>query len=160
VRHAFQLKQSWRSMQRSAAAAFKLRVNNYDREGHALVIAESLMFEHRSDPLLPRRLFILRVSRHGLVAALIVLGSLLVGTLGYRALEQMAWIDALLNASMILSGMGPASSLKTWEGKLFASLFALYSALVLLVVAGVMLAPLAHRLLHRFHLDRAERDSH
>jgi hypothetical protein len=114
------------------------------------------MFEHRSDPLLPRRLFIRRVSRHGLVAALIVLGSLSVGMLGYQALEQMAWIDALLNASMILSGMGQVSPLKTWEGKLFASLFALYSALVVLVVAGVMLAPLAHRLLHHFHQDRTK----
>jgi hypothetical protein len=109
------------------------------------------MFERRSDPLLPRRLFVRRLSRHGSVAALIVLGSLSAGSLGYRLLEHMDWIDAFLNASMILSGMGPASQLQTWEGKLFASLYALYSALVLLVVAGVLLAPLAHRLLHHFH---------
>jgi hypothetical protein len=109
------------------------------------------MFERSSDPLLPRRLFVRRLSRHGSVAALIVLGSLSAGSLGYRVLEHMDWIDAFLNASMILSGMGPASPLQTWEGKLFASLYALYSALVLLVVAGVLLAPLAHRLLHRFH---------
>jgi hypothetical protein len=109
------------------------------------------MFEHRSEPILPRRLFLRRLSRHGLLAALIVFGSLAVGVLGYRLLERMTWIDALLNAAMILSGMGPASVLKTFAGKLFASVFALYSALVLLVVAGVMLAPVAHRLLHHFH---------
>jgi hypothetical protein len=109
------------------------------------------MFEHRSEPILPRRLFVHRLSRHGLLAALIVLTSLTLGALGYRVFEQMDWIDAILNAAMILSGMGPASALKTFAGKLFASVFALYSALVLLVVAGVLLAPVAHRLLHHFH---------
>jgi len=109
------------------------------------------MFEHRSAPILPRRLFLRRMSRHGLLAILIITGSLACGIFGYRVLEHMAWIDAVLNAAMILSGMGPASALATVAGKLFASLFALYSAMVLLVVAGVILAPVAHRLLHHFH---------
>jgi hypothetical protein len=109
------------------------------------------MFEHRSEPILPRRLFLRRLSRHGLLAALIVFASLMLGILGYRVFEQMGWIDAILNAAMILSGMGPASVLKTFGGKLFAAVFALYSALVLLVVGGVLLAPVAHRLLHHFH---------
>ena len=113
------------------------------------------MFERRFEPVLSPRLFLRRLNRHASASAVIVLGSLSVGTLGYHVLEDMQWIDAFLNASMILSGMGPASPLETWEGKLFASLYALYSALVLLVVAGVMLAPWAHRLLHHFHHQRA-----
>jgi hypothetical protein len=111
------------------------------------------MFEHRSEPILPRGAFLQRLGRHGLIALLFVLSSLAIGVLGYRAFEQMGWIDAVLNAAMILSGMGPASALRTVGGKLFASVFALYSALVLLVVTGVMLAPLAHRLLHHFHRE-------
>lgn len=114
------------------------------------------MFEHRSEPVLPRGLFLQRLGRFALIALAITLGSLALGAAGYRALEHMDWIDAVLNAAMLLSGEGPVSALRTAPGKLFASAFALYSALVLLVVTGVMLAPLAHRLLHLFHRERAQ----
>ena len=91
--------------------------------------------------------------RHAAVSFGLVLASLSIGVLGYHTLEGLAWIDALLNASMILGGMGPVDTLRTPGGKLFASLYALYSGLVLLVAAGILFAPIIHRALHRFHLE-------
>ena len=73
--------------------------------------------------------------------------------LGYHALENLSWIDSFLNASMILGGMGPVNELKTEAGKLFAGLYALFSGIVFLVIAGIIFAPLVHRLLHRFHFE-------
>ena len=111
------------------------------------------MFEHRRQPLLPTAAFLTRVAYHAAMALVIVLGALGIGTLGYHALEGIPWVDALLNASMILGGMGPVSQLHTIEGKLFASAYALFSGLLFLVIAGVLFAPVVHRFLHRFHLD-------
>ena len=82
--------------------------------------------------------------------------SLLGGMAGYRYLEGMSWIDAFANASMILSGMGPLSALQTWGGKLFAGCYALYSGLTVIVVMGLILSPVMHRLFHRFHLQTDE----
>jgi hypothetical protein len=87
------------------------------------------------------------------VALLIDAGSLAVGVVGYHVFEGLSWIDALLNASMILGGMGPVNAIHTTAGKLFASFYAIYSGLIFLVVAGVLLAPVIHRFLHRFHLE-------
>jgi len=79
---------------------------------------------------------------------------LLVGVLGYRAFEGMAWIDAFLNAAMLLGGMGPVPpELHTQSGKVFAGLFALYSGLVVLAAASILIAPVFHRIIHRFHLE-------
>jgi hypothetical protein len=111
------------------------------------------MFEAKDDPLLSRRDFLLRMLRFVGAAISLVLVALLVGVLGYRLTEGMSWINALLNASMILAGMGPVDQLHTQGGKLFASAYALFSGVVFLVVAGVLFAPLFHRLLHRFHLE-------
>jgi len=77
--------------------------------------------------------------------------------LGYRYFEGMAWIDAFANASMILSGMGPLNPLQSWGGKLFAGCYALYSGLALIVATGIILAPVIHRVLHRFHLETQRR---
>jgi hypothetical protein len=88
--------------------------------------------------------------------AAIILGSLTIGVLGYHLLEGLPWLDALLNASMILGGMGPVDALRTDGGKLFASIYALYSGLVVLVAAGILLAPIAHRVMHRMHMDENE----
>jgi hypothetical protein len=74
--------------------------------------------------------------------------------IGYRTLEGLTWIDAFLNSAMLLGGMGPVTTPLTQAGKLFAGLYALYCGLAVLVVAGIVLAPVAHRLIHRFHLDR------
>ncbi len=110
-------------------------------------------YEHRTEPLLPRQRFLRRLLAHALLALGVILASLGVGVMGYRVTEGMSWLDALLNASMILGGMGPVTQLQTVAGKLFASLYALFSGVVFLMVAGIIMAPLAHRLLHRLHLD-------
>jgi uncharacterized membrane protein len=112
-------------------------------------------FEHRLEPLLPVELFIRRMLRWAAVAGAIVLGSLAVGVCGYHFLEGLPWIDSLLNASMILGGMGPVDLLKTKAGKIFASFYALYSGLALISIAGLMLTPVLHRMLHKFHIDKA-----
>lgn len=111
------------------------------------------MFEHRSTPLLPRPQFVHRLARSLLFAAVIIVVSLLFGMAGYHWFEHMPWIDAFANAAMILSGMGPLSELRTVGGKIFAGMYALYSGLALIGVAGVIFTPVLHRFLHRFHLD-------
>lgn len=111
------------------------------------------MFEHRKQPLLTPREFIIRQVAFLLAAILIIIGSLAMGVLGYHFLENLAWIDALVNASMILGGMGPVNALRTNGGKLFASFYALYSGIIFLISVGIILAPLYHRFLHRFHLE-------
>jgi hypothetical protein len=114
------------------------------------------MYEHRTQALLPRRLFLHRVARHALVAIGLLLASLGTGVLGYRWTEDLPWLDALVNAAMILGGMGPVGELKTPAGKLFASGYALFSGVFFLVFASILLAPVAHRFLHKFHLDLGE----
>jgi hypothetical protein len=110
-------------------------------------------YESKHQPLLTRAAFARRLAAmFGAAAALISL-SLLGGMVGYRYFEGMEWIDAFANAAMILSGMGPLSPLQTWGGKLFAGLYALYSGLVVIVSTGVLLAPILHRMLHRFHTE-------
>jgi hypothetical protein len=111
------------------------------------------IYEHRTQPLLPFDLFMRRVFGHALVAFMLIAASLGIGVLGYHFTEGLAWVDAILNASMILGGMGPVDELHTIIGKLFASFYALYSGGVFLVVAGIVMAPVAHRLLHRLHLE-------
>jgi hypothetical protein len=110
-------------------------------------------YESRKQPVASRRRFVRRVVASLAVAALIVGLSLLAGMLGYAYLEGMSWIDAFLNAAMILSGMGPVDQLKTSAGKLFAGCYAIYSGVVVLVASGIVLAPIAHRIFHRFHVD-------
>jgi uncharacterized membrane protein len=111
------------------------------------------MFEHHKQPLLSPREFLLRQLIYLLVALFIIAGSLFLGMLGYHLLEKLSWIDALVNAAMILGGMGPVNELHTYGGKLFASFYALYSGIIFLVVVAVIFAPIYHRFLHRFHLE-------
>jgi hypothetical protein len=111
-------------------------------------------YEHRNEPLLPWRLFLLRrVGKTVATATAVIVISLILGMLGYRLTKGMGWLDAFLNASMILGGMGPVDTLHSGAGKLFAGIYALYSGLVLVGVAGLLLAPFMHRLMHRFHLE-------
>ena len=115
-------------------------------------------FEHRSLPLLPRRAFLRRLAHHGFVASGLVLGSLGIGAAGYHAFgENLTWLDAVLNAAMILTGMGPVDRMTTTAGKLFATAYALFSGIVFLTTVAVLFAPIFHRFLHRFHLDTEER---
>ena len=111
------------------------------------------MFEHHREPLLPRSAYLRRVGRFSAWALLIVLGSVAIGMIGYHFLEGLAWMDAFLNAAMILGGMGPVNPIHTEGGKLFAGIYALYSGLVFLLAAGVLFAPIIHRIMHRFHLE-------
>lgn len=111
-----------------------------------------MRLEHRGQPLLSREAFLLRVFRYLFGAVALIAGALGIGMLGYHELEGLSWLDAFLNASMILGGMGPVNELKTEAGKLFAGLYALFSGLIFLVVAGLIFTPLVHRLLHRFHV--------
>ena len=114
------------------------------------------LFEHKTQPLLSRADFFRRMARFAAAAALVIVGSLVVGMAGYRGFEHLAWIDAFLNAAMLLGGMGPISVPVSSGGKIFAGLYALYCGLVVILVAGIILAPLAHRLLHGFHLEERE----
>jgi hypothetical protein len=110
------------------------------------------MYEHHKQPLASRRVFAQRLGRNALIGLLLLGFSLGIGMLGYHFLENLSWIDSLLNASMILGGMGPVSLLKTEAGKIFASFYAVYSGVILLASVGVLITPIFHRFLHHFHL--------
>jgi hypothetical protein len=114
-------------------------------------------YEHKTEPLLPFNQFLRRMLRHGIAAMLFLAVSLGIGVVGYHFTENLPWIDSLLNASMILGGMGPVDMLKTEGGKLFASFYAIYAGVAFLLVVGIIIAPLAHRLLHRLNLDEKEK---
>lgn len=116
------------------------------------------MFEHRREALLPRTRFYRRILLYSTLSGGIIVISLAIGVLGYHYFENLPWIDALLNASMLLGGMGPVEALHTDAGKLFASFYALFSGMVLLVAVGVLIAPVFHRILHRFHLEIKDDD--
>jgi hypothetical protein len=91
--------------------------------------------------------------RHFLVALAVVVGSLLIGMVGYHRLAGFSWIDSFLNAAMLLGGMGPVGDIATNSGKVFAGFYALYAGLVLIVSAGLLLTPALHRVMHRLHLE-------
>jgi hypothetical protein len=110
-------------------------------------------FEHRAQPVIPPHQFVIRLAYSGIIALALIAVSLFVGMVGYRILEGLSWIDAFLNASMLLGGMGPVHTPVSFGGKLFAGLYALYCGLAVILVAGVILAPIAHRILHKFHME-------
>lgn len=109
------------------------------------------MYESRLQPIATRQLFVARMVRHAAFAAAVVVGSLVIGMSGYVYFEHLSWLDAFVDASMLLGGMGPVHNPETAGGKLFAGLYALYCGLIVLVTMGVMLAPVLHRALHKFH---------
>jgi hypothetical protein len=111
------------------------------------------MYEPRHHLLLSRAKFIARVAWHFLYALSVVGGALMIGVIGYHVLGELNWTDSLLNASMILGGMGPVDPLKTDAAKIFASCYALFSGLAFIGIASLLIAPFAHRLLHRFHIE-------
>ena len=111
------------------------------------------MYERRPHRLLPWPAFLRRVARHMSWGMLIVLCAVAIGTIGYHTFARLPWIDAFLNASMILSGMGPVDRLDTSSAKLFAALYALFSGLLFIAVMGLILAPWVHRLFHWIHIE-------
>jgi hypothetical protein len=112
------------------------------------------MFEHRSQPLLDHRSFLKRLAGSTTLGLGLITLSLYIGMLGYHVFERLPWIDSFLNASMILGGMGLVEQPQTYAGKLFAGLYALYCGLAVILVASVMFAPVVHRLIHKFHVEK------
>jgi len=115
------------------------------------------MYERRPHPPLPLGACVARVGRHAALPGVIVFESLLVGMAGYGSFANLAWRDAFLNAAMLLGGMGPVESPQSPGGKLFAGVYALYAGLAFIAVTGIMLAPIVHRILHRFRWERSAR---
>ncbi|HEU4778279.1 MAG TPA: hypothetical protein VFS58_00205 [Steroidobacteraceae bacterium] len=111
------------------------------------------MYESRTQRPLARPIFARRLAFHTLIALALIAFSLAVGMTGYVCFERLTWLDAFLNATMLLGGMGPVNSPVTDAGKLFAGIFALYAGLVFIVTAALLFTPLLHRLMHRFHWD-------
>ncbi len=115
------------------------------------------MYEHRLQPPLSRFQFILRLWRHVAFLVLLLAVSLALGMAGYEHFEKLPWRDAFENAAMLLGGMGQVDTPKTPAGKLFAGIYALYAGLLFIVGTGILLAPVVHRVMHRFHWENRER---
>ncbi len=113
-------------------------------------------FEHRAEPLITHQQFLVRLTHSGGLVVLLIGVSLFIGMLGYRLLEGLKWIDGFLDAAMLLGCMGPVHIPVTPGGKLFAGIYALYCGLVVIFITGLLLAPVAHRVLHRFHMEEHE----
>lgn len=111
------------------------------------------MYEKKGDDLLPLPRFLRRMLLSALIAAAIAGTALCAGVVGYHRVAGLGWVDSLLNASMILTGMGPVDTMRSDSAKLFASGYALFSGIVFLSAVGIVLAPVFHRILHKFHLD-------
>lgn len=114
------------------------------------------MFERHHQPVISHGAFTRRLVNSGLIVMLLVAASLALGTLGYRSLAGLEWVDAFLNASMILTGMGPVDRMDSTTAKVFASFYALFSGAVFSVCVGIMGVPILHRFLHRFHMVAEE----
>lgn len=110
------------------------------------------MFEKAHQPLLPRKKFLFRLIRNIIFGVIVIILAQFVGMLGYHFFEHMSWIDAFVNAAMILSGMGPFGPLSTNAGKVFAGFYALFSGLAFILITGIIFAPVVHRFFHRLHL--------
>ena len=113
-------------------------------------------FESRYDQLAPRSIFFKRVAVSLLIAFGMIGFALMIGIIGYHALAGFGWVDSLLEASMILGGMGPVNPLANDAAKIFASLYALFSGLMFIGIMGVVLSPIVHRFLHKFHVDEKD----
>lgn len=117
------------------------------------------VYERKNQKPISNGDFYKRLTAHLFIALSLVAVSILFGAVGYHFLENLSWVDAIYNASMILTGMGPVSVLHKDVSKIFASLYAIYGGIILLAVTGIVLAPVAHRILHLFHLREDEEDS-
>jgi len=114
------------------------------------------MFEHKRNKLLPFSLFIRRVITYFIYSLILISIALLIGTSGYYYFADLLWIDAFYNASMILTGMGPAAEMTSDSAKLFSSFYALFSGIAFLSTIAIFFAPIAHRILHTFHIENNE----
>ena len=115
-------------------------------------------FEHKSEPLLRWSAFLRRWMASWALGLSLITASLAGGMAGYHFCENLSWLDAFANAAMILSGMGPLAQPQTVSGKLFAGVYALYSGLAVIVITGIIFAPVIHRFLHKLHLETEDSD--
>jgi len=111
------------------------------------------MYEKKGQKLLPWPLFARRIGLSLLITLGIVFSALFAGVLGYHTIAKLPWIDSILNASMILTGMGPVDPMRDTASKLFASAYAIFSGVVFLSAMGVVLSPIIHRIVHAFHVN-------
>jgi hypothetical protein len=116
-----------------------------------------MLYEHHSEPLLPVHLWRWRILRSAGLAAIVACTALAMGVLGYHIIGGLSWVDALLEASMILGGMGPVATMANDAVKVFASLYALFSGLVLIGTMGILLGPWLHRMMHLFHSEEVKK---
>ena len=114
----------------------------------------NIRYEHKSQPLAKKSVYYKRLLNSFILSFVLILFSLLLGVLGYYAIAKLSWVDALLNASMILAGMGPVNPLPDNASKIFASVYAIYSGVTFLSSIAVFLSPALHRIMHRFHLEK------
>jgi hypothetical protein len=117
---------------------------------------DSGMYERRTESLIPFADFVWRVARHVLIAVAMVAASMLIGMAGYMRWAHMRWVDAFLNSAMLLGGMGPVGDLPNDTSKIFSGMFALYAGLVFIAASGVIITPIAHRVLHKLHVEDVE----
>ena len=117
------------------------------------------MFERKSEPIASRTIFIRRMAACFGVSLTMIAVSLGIGICGYHWTAKLSWLDSLLNASMILGGMGPVDRLDNAAAKVFASAYAIFSGLMFISVMGVILTPVVHRVMHKFHLDAGDADA-
>ncbi len=118
-----------------------------------ILIFEIVMFENKCENLAPLSVFVRRMAVSVALAGILIAVALLIGIMGYHHIAQFDWVDSILEASMILGGMGPINPLITTGAKIFAAGYALFSGLVFIAVMGIVLAPITHRMLHTFHVD-------
>jgi len=114
------------------------------------------MFERKHEKLAPLSVFVRRMAASVLMAGILIAVALFIGIIGYHRIAGFDWVDSILEASMILGGMGPVNSLATTGAKMFASGYALFSGLVFIAIMGIVLAPVTHRMLHKFHIDEED----
>jgi hypothetical protein len=111
------------------------------------------MFENKKQQLAPRPIYLKRMAKSFMTGMAIITVCLLIGVFGYHYTAGIAWLDSLHNASMILSGMGPVVEIRTVTGKLFSSIYALFSGIIFISTIGLILAPTIHRFFHKIHLE-------
>ncbi|MEI7866541.1 MAG: hypothetical protein WCI11_01515 [Candidatus Methylumidiphilus sp.] len=111
------------------------------------------MFETKYEKLAPLSIFVRRMAASVMLAGILIAIALSIGVMGYHWIAGFDYVDSFLEASMILGGMGPINSLSTMGAKIFASVYALFSGLLFIAIMGILLTPITHRMLHRFHID-------
>ncbi|MDD2679320.1 MAG: hypothetical protein PHO03_00755 [Candidatus Omnitrophica bacterium] len=111
------------------------------------------MLEHYRQPLLPKEKFFLRLARNVIISLLLLVATILFGTIVFHFAEKLSWIDAYLNSVMIMTGVGTVSSINTAFGKLFTGIYSILSTFIFFAILAIIATPILHRLLHKFHLD-------